>query len=92
MDTPETHEDTPSWIFFVHISFILSITLMCVGIYDLPVNFWIKGYLVMGLFFSTASSISLCKTVRDNHESKKLINRVKQVRTEKMLQEYELKP
>ena len=49
-----------------------------------------KGYLTMGLFFCVGSSFTLAETVRDNHESKKLINRITEVKTEQMLKDYEL--
>lgn len=64
---------------------------MSIGIYQLPAELWVKGYMTMGLFFCVGSSFTLAKTVRDNHESRKLINRVTEVKTERMLQDYELK-
>ena len=64
---------------------------MSIGIYQLPTELWVKGYMTMGLFFCVGSSFTLAKTVRDNHESRKLINRVTEVKTERMLQDYELK-
>jgi len=91
MDRPSINENTASWMAFVWISFVISIFLMCAGIYQLPTEIWIKGYMAMGLFFSVASSFTLSKTVRDDHEARKLINRVTEVKTERMLQDYELK-
>ena len=91
MDRPSLTESTAAWMAFVWISFSLSMSLMCVGIYFLPAEPWIKGYILMGLFFSIGSSFTLSKTVRDNHESRKLINRVTEVKTERMLQDFELK-
>ena len=41
MEAPEIHQDTAAWIFFVHISFALSVFLMSIGIWLLPVNLWI---------------------------------------------------
>ena len=76
---------------FVWISFAVSMFAMLVGVYSLPVEFWIKGYMGIGMFFCVGSSFTLAKTVRDNHEAKKLINRVSEVKTERMLHEFELK-
>ncbi|MBV9852691.1 MAG: hypothetical protein JO250_23780 [Armatimonadetes bacterium] len=92
MDTRNIHQDSPAWHFFVHLSFALSLGLMCLGIWALPASLWIKGYLGMGLFFTVASTLTLAKTTRDAHEAKKLINRLSEAKTEKMLHEYELKP
>jgi hypothetical protein len=87
MEVPGIHQESPAWIAYVHISFVLSIMLMCIGIWVLPVTLWIKGYLAMGMFFAVSSSLSLSKTLRDQHEARKLINRVS---TAKMLKEFDL--
>lgn len=85
------HQDTPAWLFFVHVAFVISSGLTGLGIYVLPVSLWIKGYLIMGLFFTVGSTITLCKTLRDHHEGRKLVNRLNEVKTEKILNEYVLK-
>jgi len=91
MDRPSINENTAAWMAFVWISFSISMFLMCSGIFYLPVELWIRGYMIMGLFFTIGSSFTLSKTIRDNHESRKLINRVTEVKTERMLQDFELK-
>jgi hypothetical protein len=91
MDRPNISENSPAWNAFVWITFSISQIAILLGIYHLPTDFWIKGYMAMGLLFSTGSSFTLAKTARDNHEAKKLINRVSEVKTERMLQDYELK-
>ncbi len=91
METPTLHQDSPGWLFFVHVCFALSLVLTATGIYVLPVNLWIKGYLGMGLCFSIGSTITLCKAVRDQHEHRKLINRLSDAKTEKLLHEYHIK-
>lgn len=90
MEVPEIYQETSAWLIYVHISFVLSIALMCIGIWVLPVTLWIKGYLGMGLFFVVSSSLSLSKTLRDQHEARKLINRVSVAKTEKMLKDFDL--
>lgn len=85
------NSDSPAWLAFVWISFAASMILMCCGIYFLPVDVWIKGYMGMGLFFTVGSSFSLSKTVRDQHESSRLINRLSEAKTEKLLHEFESK-
>lgn len=91
MERPQMNENSQGWMAFVWLSFGISLSSMCLGIYHLPVEFWIKGYMGMGLMFSVGSCFTLAKTVRDNHEARKLINRVTEVKTERMLQDYELK-
>jgi hypothetical protein len=78
-----------AWIFQSWASFILSISAMTIGILNLPVDTWIKGYLGMGLMFSVGSTISLSKTVRDQHESSKILSRVDEAKLEKILAEHD---
>lgn len=91
MDRPSITDNSPAWMAFVWISFGLSVLAMSFGIYALPVDIWVKGYMGMGFLFTMGSCFTLAKTVRDNHESRKLINRVTEVKTERMLQDFELK-
>lgn len=85
----EVRLDTPAWIFQTWASFILSMTVTGIGIYYLPVDLWIRAFMAMGMLFTVASSFTLAKTVRDNHEAERLVNRVKEAKAEKLLREYE---
>lgn len=86
---PDLLGDTPAWLSFIWIAFTVSLTLTLVGIWYLPVDWWIKGYLSMGTLFLTASTLTLSKTLRDRHEYERLVNRVKNARTEQVLSKYE---
>jgi len=76
--------DFQTWL-----SFIVSISATSLGVIYLPVDPWIKGYLGMGLLFSVGSTINLSKTVRDVEESKRLINRIDEVKLERILTQYD---
>ncbi len=91
MEPLQLQQDSAAWRFFVQVSFVLSVVLMSVGIYELPVNIWMRGFLGMGLFFTISSTIVMTKTMRDDHEGRKLIKRLSNAKTEKILQEYEIK-
>ena len=60
------------------------------GIFFVPVDWWIKGYLVMGTLFLTGSTITMTKTIRDQSEAEKLIKKISNAKTEKLLKEYDL--
>jgi hypothetical protein len=45
-----------------------------------------------GLVFTVSSTIVPTKTMRDDYKVQKLIKRLTNAKTEKMLQEYEIKP
>ncbi len=91
MNGPQLSENSQGWMAFVWISFGLAVSANIIGIYNLPVEFWVKGYMAMGSIFCMGTCFTLSKTVRDNHEAKKLINRVSEAKTERMLQEFEFK-
>lgn len=90
MEAPDIHQDSPAWIFFVWCSFAIALGLMLFGIYYLPAEWWVKGYFGMGLFFIVGSTFTLSKTLRDQHESKRFVNRVVDAKTERILSEYEV--
>lgn len=91
MNHPTVSKDTPAWILFVWLSFIVSSLLMMIGILNAPVDLWVRGYFIMGLFFVVGSTFTLAKTLRDNHEAQRSLNRIMDVRTEKMLHDHELR-
>ena len=78
-------KDSPAWIFFVKLSFTVALISTSIGIFFLPLDWWIKGYLAMGLYFCVSASISLSKTLRDEHEAKKLIKKVSSAQAERVL-------
>ena len=84
---PTTH--TSAWIAQTWIAFLLSLTATTIGIYLLPINGWVKGYLGMGYIFSISSTISMAKTTRDIEESKRIVSRVDEAKLEKLLAEYD---
>lgn len=84
-----TQFHSSAWIFQSWASFTISIFATAIGILYLPADNWIKGYLSMGLLFSVGSTVSLSKTLRDIHESNKVLNRVDEAKLEKLLAEYD---
>ncbi len=81
-------QDSPAWQMCVKVSFGLAAFAMGLGITFLPADLWVKGYLAMGYVFSLAASFSLAKTVRDAHEANKLLHKVSEAKTQKILREY----
>jgi hypothetical protein len=85
-NAPTVHSN--AWIAQTWISFVVSIGATTMGLLIMPANFWMKGYMGMGLLFSVGSTISLSKTIRDVEESKRIINRVDEAKLEKLLAEH----
>ena len=88
-DIHATHLNSPGWILFSKLSFALSIAAVVAGIVLMPTDFWIKGYLGMGMLFLLGTTFTLAKTIRDEFEAKKLINKIQDARTDKILKEYD---
>lgn len=82
------HYDSPGWRFFVKVSFAVALGGMVFGIAVMPVDIWVRGYMVLGSLFLVGSTFTLAKTMRDEFEGAKLINQIAQARAEKLLQEY----
>ena len=82
-----THLDRPSsaWVNFSYISFAASALTVGGGIFALPLNWWIRAYLGIGMAMLMQSAFTLAKTIRDVHETGRMINRIEEARTEKLL-------
>lgn len=78
---------TNSWNFLVWAGFVISFSATVVGLIVAPLMIWVKAFLGMGIVFITVSCFSLAKTLRDQHEQRKLMNRITEAKTEKLLSE-----
>ncbi|MGO4711281.1 YiaA/YiaB family inner membrane protein [Bradyrhizobium sp. 2TAF24] len=78
---------TSAWVTFTYVSFAASLLMVICGIYFLPLDLWVKGYLLMGIVMLVQSCITMTKTVRDVHESSRLVNRIEDARAERILME-----
>jgi hypothetical protein len=90
MQNDQIQKDTAAWIFQVWASFVIAVGATAVGIAYSPLDPWIRGFLAMGLLFTVGSSFTLAKTLRDSHEARRLINRLSEAKTEKILRDFEV--
>jgi len=89
MESPVGNQvHSTGWVVQAWASFALSIVAMSIGIINLPVDNWVKGYMGMGLVFTVGSTVSIAKTTRDIHEAKRITARVDEARVEKLLSEH----
>ena len=79
------HKDSPAWVAYTHIAFAAAFLMMAIGIWSLPAETWVKGYFSMGLVFLIGSTFTLSKTLRDQFEARKLVNRIDEAKTERLL-------
>jgi hypothetical protein len=85
MSNPAVAEHSSAWVSFTYASFVASVVMMVGGIVYLPLELWVKGYLTMGVVMLIQSAVTVTKTVRDVHESRKLVNRIEDAKTEQLL-------
>ncbi|GJD97506.1 YiaA/YiaB family inner membrane protein [Methylobacterium iners] len=83
--TNEHAQHSGAWVSFTYASFLGSATMVAAGILFMPVDFWIKGYLAMGVVMLVQSCVTATKTVRDVHEARRMVNRIEDAKTERLL-------
>jgi hypothetical protein len=76
---------SPAWVVFTYVSFAGALAMVIVGIILMPIELGMKGYLAMGVAMLIQSCITLTKTIRDNDEAGKLVNRIEDAKTERLL-------
>ena len=90
---PTTPEPAPihsaGWITQTYVSFAVSLSALGTGIAYLPVDAWERAFLGVAALYAVTSSISLAKTVRDQHESRQIVARVDEAKLEKLLTEHD---
>lgn len=89
MDTPNFGGNSAQWSFFVKISFAVAILSTMTGIYALPGPLMVKGYFMISSLFLVFASITLSKTMRDDHEADRLHNKISEAQTQRMIRELE---
>jgi hypothetical protein len=82
------NSDSPAWVFYCYISFAIALIMMLGGIVTLNADLSTRAYFVMGTVFLVGTSITLTKTMRDQHEQGKMVNRIEAAKTEKLLHDY----
>src|SRR3954447_22715624 len=85
----QTPQHSAAWVTFTYISFAASAFMVGMGIWLLPLDLAIKGYLTMGFLMLTQSCITMTKTMRDMHESDRMVNRLEDAKAERLLMEVE---
>lgn len=83
--TSNVMKHTSAWSTFTMVSFAISAVMMAGGIYFLEASFAAKGFYAMSALMLVHSTIAFTKTMRDQEEAAKMINKIEEARTEQLL-------
>ena len=86
---PQATQHSSVWVSFTYASFCGALGMVIAGIIFLPVDMWVKAYFAMGVVLLVQTCITVAKTVRDVHEGTRLVNRIEDAKTERLLMEIE---
>ncbi|MCJ2082381.1 YiaA/YiaB family inner membrane protein [Methylobacterium sp. J-090] len=81
----ETTQHSGAWVAFTYASFLGAALMVALGILFMPIDIWMKGYFAMGVIMLVQSCITATKTVRDVHEGRRMVNRIEDAKTERLL-------
>lgn len=84
-----SRQPQPRWVLQTQIAFATSLLSLGIGIACLPVGPWPRAFLALASLFTVSSSLSLAKTVRDQHESRNVVARVDEAKLERLLTEHD---
>jgi hypothetical protein len=70
------------------ISFGVALLAISIGIAYLPVNGWMRGFLMLGVLYTVTSAFTLAKVIRDQHEASNVIHRIDEARLERFLTDH----
>ena len=85
MQINETGNNTPFFTAFTFISFGIAAIMMAGGIYFHEASFSAKGFYAMSAIMLVHTTVSLSKTLRDQAESSRMINKIEEAKTETLL-------
>lgn len=88
MDQFDIQSNSQGWMFYVKASFVMSLIALVGGVLFLINDVMVQAYMGMCGLFVVSSTITLSKTMRDEHESQRLINKLSEAKASKIIKEY----
>lgn len=85
MQINDNLNNTPFFTAFTFLAFGISAVMMAGGIYFLEASFSAKGFYAMSAIMLVHTTVSLSKTLRDQAEAGRMINKIEEAKTEKLL-------
>ncbi|MBX2840521.1 MAG: hypothetical protein KTR26_02020 [Flammeovirgaceae bacterium] len=82
------NNNTKAFYTMAWISFGISFVGTVIGLYLLDTTLPVKGFFAMSYLFTVSSCFTVAKVVRDKQEGERLINKVENAKTERLINEY----
>ena len=79
--------ETQTWKFFTLAMWVVAACMMAGVIFFMEASFSAKGFYAMSALMLVHTTVAVTKTLRDDAEADKLINKIEDARTEKLLME-----
>lgn len=76
---------SPAWVAFTQINFAITTAALCVAVWTMPVDTWIRAFMALGLLALIGATITMSKTIRDVHESNKVVTKVESAKVDRLL-------
>jgi hypothetical protein len=89
MSTPVQPRTTAAFYVQAAVSFAISLVAVGVGIAYLPVEIWVRSFLIVAMLYVVTSAFTLAKCVRDHQEVTAVTSRVDQARLDKLLSDHD---
>ena len=78
-------ENSSAWVSFSYGSFLAAVGMTGTGVLFMPVDLWVKAYMAMAILMLVQTCVNLTKTIRDDHESKRQVDRLEDAKAEQLL-------
>lgn len=88
MENLEIQSNSAGWLFFVTAAFVIAVFATAAGIMLMPGGILMQAYFALSALFLVSATITLSKTMRDEHEAQRLIHKVSEARTNKIIREF----
>jgi len=87
MSSTPLYKNTSAWNTFTLVSWAVSAAMMAGGIWFLEASFSAKGFYAMSALMLVHTTIAATKSIRDQEEQSRMINKIEDARTERLLME-----
>jgi len=90
MSNPVEPKTTAAYFVQSVIAFVLAVAAVGIGLWNMPGDVWVRGFLAVAFLFTVTTTFTLSKVIRDRQETGSVLSRLDAARLERMLAEYDV--